>query len=273
MVEEKKESPTLSTEGQTTTEGDELSPEDLAKEKEVLLGELDKLGIKSPERLHGMATASHEAGNLGNLLGTANARIVDLEQKLTTALATGPSATSEQEFFAGSSENSVDLGGLMDNRIKTVMPGVIRSVVGELNQEASQAQNAQFEEYAKIQGDENYPIVGAIFEKHISNPNVQMLLRSGRATVKDEYVRTLLAHYKNIALRARDVIKGVKDKTQVGTKAPHMETGQTQVTPTPTGDEEKQEEGKKIMDNWEGTDADLDKLFKHMLPDTDPFLS
>jgi len=272
MAEETKESPTLakSEEGQTEAKG-ELSPEDLAKERETLLGELDKLGIDSPERLQGMATASHQAGNLGNLLGDANARIADLEQQLVAGRAAGPAA-AEPEYFAGG-DNSVDLGGLMDSRIKAVMPGVIRTTVGELNREVSQAQQVQFEEYAKITGDENYPIVGEIFEKHINNPNVQMLLRSGRTTMKEEYTKTMLAYYRNIALRSRDALKGIQGKARTGAEAPHMEAGQTQVTPTPTTDEERQEEGKKIMDNWEGTDKDLDNLFKHMLPDNDPFLS
>jgi hypothetical protein len=89
--------------------------------------------------------------------------------------------------------------------------------------------------------------------------------------MKDVYSNVQLTWYRKIAERSKNVIEGMGEATIAGTAAPHMEAGQTQVTPQPQQATEYQDGINKITDNWKGSDDDLDALMKHMLPDQDPF--
>lgn len=262
------ESPTL-TEGKEIEGAETPSPEDQVEERKALMAELDKLEITSPERLQGMAQASYQAGNTANLLGEANAENARLQAQITQLQQPQTQQTHQPEQYVEG--QTVDINAAMTQAIEKVLPAQLDAAAARMNRQAVIANQAQFEEYAKIQGDPDYKVIGPAFEQHVQNPAVQMQLRTGQTTMDKVYSNVQLTWYRKIAERSKNALQGMGTVTQAGTGAPHMEAGHTQVTPQPQQATEYEDKIKKITDNWTGTDKDVEAVLDAMLPDTDPF--
>jgi len=224
----------------------EPKPEDMAKD---LLAKLESLGIDTPERIDGIATASRESGNIARQMGEIRRQNAELQEALKNQIQTQSTDTEYGE--------SVDLGALIDQRLE--------NFVGKLNKKQTEAQQRYYGELAAIESDDDYGLVKDIFEKHITSPKVQGLIAAGQTTAGSEYQKLVNTVMRESLKQSKDIIIGLTSK---GVTPPHVESGNTQSIALPTEEDEMTTKVKRMTDrtNWQGTDQDILKLVKTLLP-------
>jgi hypothetical protein len=223
-------------------------------DKESLLSELTKMGVRKPEEIVGMHQASREAGKLANMLGEVRNENAELKRMIQQM---------QQSTSAGyqSETPGVDLGQLIESKTETA----VQRAVQRISQQQIEAQRTIRAEQAKIQNNKWFPAVKDVFEKYISNPNVQDRLMSGESTLTDEY-RNVVDAYVDKMMQAQQNALSATQKP----KPPHVEQGDSQsVQKVPESDETKKKlrriSEERSKGNLESNKA-LDMLVKELFP-------
>lgn len=225
----------------------------------ALLDELGKIGVKKPEDLANIHTASQQVGKAWNEVGTLrqqNEQLLRAVQELQTKV----SQPSAREPDYGSNANEgVDLGKLIDTTIK--------KNIRDMQQQQFEAQRHVQREYAKITNDPDFQLVEEVWKRHASTFDTQDRLQSGQSTLSEEYNNVVKTYYREIAKRSRSAIEGLSKNSQ---KQPHMETGDTQSKPIPTGDMEHNKKVRQINDDRSKGNLDSDKALEKLVKEFFP---
>lgn len=258
------ESPTVD---EPTTEA---KAEDNRTEAQELLETLNKLNIDSPERLEGVYQASQQSGHNANLYGQAQREVQELRERLSQIEQQSTQQRPPRDEYGYDYEP--ERPAQQSVSLKDI-EGVVQKQIGNYVNMQRQASQQQIAEYSQIQGDDDYNAVKNLFEKHVSNPNVQLALQSGQTNLRGEYNRCKVSLYKNLALQTKQTLEGLMKNPNVASQqAPHMEQGATTpnpgMEPTPTAQDKLQE----VVKNTAGTDDDVDAMLQAMIPDDDLFL-
>lgn len=252
---------------------DEPSTEQPAEDQQVkaqeLLETLNKLNIDSPERIEGVYQASQQAGHNANLYGDAQREVETLKQRLASLEQAPRQRQQPQDEYGYDYEQQAQPQYATPQDVERIM----QKQIGNYVNMTRQAQQQQYQEWARIQQDPDYGSVKDLFEKHISNPNVQMALNNGQTSLQNELGRCKVSMYKNLALQTKSTLEGLmKNPSVAQSQAPHMEQGATTPTPgvepTPTSRDKLQE----VAQQSSGTDDDIDSMLQAMIPDNDLFL-
>lgn len=259
---EGKEKPTLADdEGKATAS----SPEEEAKE---LLATLGKLGVKKPEQITNMATASQQVGEAWNRLGEARDQIRELEAKIE-ALSQQPTPGYDPDYGS----ESLDIAALIETKTGQAAEKAVRKVVTEL----TQANQARASEMARIQQDADYEAVSDIWTQYLSNPQTQANLQSGQTTLTAEYNKVVREFMRRMLNQSQKVIEGITGASAPGKQEPlHLESGATssEGALSANDDDAQRETLKKIIDKRAagsmGSDDALDAIINTVLPPDDP---
>jgi len=230
------------------------TPESAAKD---IINKLQDLGIDSPEKIDGMATASKEAGNLANQLGEARQMISDLQTQVGNINKPAPQ-TEYNEY-----EQGVDLGSAIRKELNTFW--------NDQQNKQTQAQQAYLKTMNDIRTDADYKLVENIWNEHVANPQTQMAVQSGQVNIKDEYGKLVRTFYRESLKQSKTALEGLVKPTA----APHMESGETHSTPLPSVDEDRKQRISNLIDpakGFEGTDENIKALVKSYFPEDDPIL-
>jgi hypothetical protein len=244
----------------------ELSPQDEAK---ALLAELEKVGIKKPEQIVGMAQASYQAGKSAELLGASRKEADQLRSRVAE-LETAMSKRQTEPVY-GSDGQTIDLASLIEQKSGNAAEKAVRKVV----QEMAENQQKQWHELNSIRADEDYELVKDVWEKYMITPEAQGKLASGETTLSGLYNNTKVTLLKEMLKKSHGVIKGLTNVVEPGKKpVVHVESGEGRGSPLPTGNEEKEEKINKTVEARKtgrvSSDAALESIIKTILPADDP---
>jgi hypothetical protein len=246
--------------------------EDPMKNAQALIDTLNKLGIDSEDpqsaatKLQNMHFASSQMGRYANELGTERQKRQELEARLAALEAARTQRSSQDEFGEIYGQQPV-APSIRPEDVRNVM----REEIGNYVAMQNQATQAQLQEYAKIRSDSEFQAVEDLFNKHISNPQVQIAMQSRQTSLGDEYNRVKTTFYKNLALQTRNTLQQLMQQRQQGAAPPHMEQASSQMQGMPVrGD--IHDELREMATKSRGTDDDLDAMLNKLLPDDDQFL-
>lgn len=229
MAKEEKveETPTLKEEVPKETPKEEPAVDETG----ALLAELEKAGVSNAEQLQGKLTASSQAGNLANQLGTARSEIAELK----TMMEANQVKVRDESF--GSEE--ADLNSIMEKSVEKVLDKRDKRQ-REYNAEVQQATNTM---WGKIYNHPKYDVIKSTWEKKFENPNFSMQIQQGLLNPLEEFHNTLNEYWEGIAKRSVNTIKTLQGKGDV--TIPHVEEeGQTSAPAT----EEEKSDNRKTLD-------------------------
>lgn len=209
MAEQVQESPVLAKPAAEAKKVDKS--EDEIKE---LLSTLEKVGVKSPQHLEGIAQNAKEFGYVTNLLGEERKRAADLERRLQEVEARAK--TPPTDYSTYETGQTVDL--------EKFIKKAIRDERETERREIAEVQKRQLQAWNAIQSDEDYGNVKPIWEGKLKDPNFVYRINSGIVDPVREYQETVRDFYKGLAMKAKDVIEQVKGGTKIN--PPHVETGE-----------------------------------------------
>lgn len=230
MEEEKKkveETPKEKAEEKAKTEAEAKAK---AEETIALLAELDKAGVSKVEELTGKLTASREAGNLANQLGTARSEIAELK----TLIESNQRNVAEHPL----QEEETDLNKLMEKSVDTALDRREKKQ-REANAQIQQAANVM---WGKIYNHPKYNVIKDLWEKKFENPSFSMQIQSGILNPLEEFHNTLNEYWEGIAQRSVNTIKTLQGKGDV--VIPHVEEEGQIIAPATK--EEKSESRQKL---------------------------
>jgi hypothetical protein len=225
----------------------------------ALLDELGKIGVKKPEDLVNIHSASQQVGKAWNEVGTLrqqNEQLLRAVQELQTKMS--QPAPREPEYGTNANEG-VDLGKLIDTTIK--------KNIRDMQQQQFDAQRHVQREYAKITNDPDFQLVEEVWKRHASTFDTQDRLQSGQSTLSEEYNNVVKTYYREIAKRSRSAIEGL---SKSGQKQPHMETGETQSRPIPSGDQEHNKKVRQISEDRSKGNLDSNKALENLVKEFFP---
>ena len=228
----------------------------------ALLDELGKLGVKKPEDLTNIHNASQQVGKAWNEVGTLrqqNEQLLRAMQELKSQVAQPRS--HEPDY--GTSTEGIDIRKVIREETGTV----IDSKLQDLNRRQFEAQRAVQREYQAIVNDEDFGMVQPIWEKHVANYATQERLQAGETTLKAEYDRTVKTYLKELAIRGRTALEGVAKST---VKQPHMEGGDTQSKPLPSGNQEHNKKLRQINEDRSKGTLDSDRALQNLVKEFFP---
>ena len=215
----------------------EEKPKEKAEEKPTteqdvdgLLAELEKAGVSNVEQLENKLTASSQAGNLANQLGTARGEIAELKELIQAG-----QVREEQPY----QQEETDLRTLMKSEVRAGLKEQ-RDEDNKLNLEAQQA---SLNMYNAIQNDPDFHLIKDVWEKKTADPNFQVKVQQGLTNPYVEYNALIRDYYKGIARRSVETIKTLQGKGDV--TIPHVE-GEGQVTAPRTEAEKTAQEEKMV---------------------------
>lgn len=247
----------------------EPNREDQAKE---VLDALSALDVTTPEQVQNLATASSQAGNLGNMLGQSreevrrlNEQVQQLQQQSATQR---QQQQSQQPDYYGESDITQS-AAMTHAQIESAAANAVRTVLQNEFIKPQQEANARYySDLNTIQSDQDYGMVKETWDKVMASPAVQQRISSGQSNMTNEYNNVVRSFYRNIAKQSRDVIQKYSIASETN-PAPHIESSSTNVAPMPTTSEEVQEKIKKLTEpqNWRATDDQLDSLVDMALGD------
>jgi hypothetical protein len=222
-------------------------------DKEALVSELTKLGVKNPDDLVNMQRASREAGNLANILGQVRNENQELKRMIQSL------QQSSQAGYQSSDQPAVDLRQVVRSEVEGVVKG--------LTQQQIQAQEALENELADIETDKDFMAVSDVWQKYLNNRNTQSRLRRGETSLTREYYR-LVGTYKDKMIEAHT--NALKLSSTKQKAAPHVERGDTHSPQVPATDDERKQKLKRISEdrskgNLESNRA-LEQMVEQMFP-------
>lgn len=239
-----------------TTPENEAPAEKPADTTESLLADLKSLGVNNPQDLQNMATASSQAGKMGNEIGRLRQQI-EQQNQMIASLQNQP-APQQDPYDDGT---QIDLGRVVEDRVQKVLTNYLDG--------QRKAEEAAYMEMEAVRSNPRYPAMAEMFEKHLQNPQTAMKLRSGQTTLKDEFNTLAFTYYDTLLGRVTETLSG----TQKTATPPHVEQGDTHAPVTPTIDDERTETIKKTVKARQSgqisSDDALKNLVKTFLPADD----
>lgn len=252
----------------TMDEGKE-APTTPAPEKDDVQGLIETLGkleINDPKQLENIHMASQQTGKAWNEVGDLRAKVTEMQGTINALQQRKPVDDPYDDSYSSQTLDGVDLRRVVRDE---VMDG-LKGFATKLQKEQAEAQQRYFKEVSAIKSDRDYGLVKDIYEKHLRNPEVSYRMQLGQTSQKEEYNNVVRGFYRNLALKSRDVLKGVIP----GQTAPHMEQGGQTNAMIPDTNTEKEERIKNIKKAQEtgdiSSDQALDALIGNVLSDDDP---
>jgi hypothetical protein len=95
----------------------------------------------------------------------------------------------------------------------------------------------------------------------------------GKTSHTNELHKLVGAKFKELAQNLKGAAGLLKANVPAGTQPPHMEAGAMPPEAAPRGEQAKKEALAKLQKEGQGTDDDIDKVIRTLLPDDDPFLT
>ena len=239
---------------------EEPQPEPQVDETAALLEELKRVGVERPEQVANIHRASQESGRLAQMLGEERKRNEEMQRQLQE-IQSRANRPVQEEYGS----NEIDLESVIEK--KTVQ--ALESFWQRKTREQQEANARQYAEFQEIQNHPRFNFVKERWERHLKDPNVVNRLQTGQVRPKDEFAEVLYNTYDEVLLKT----KGMLEKTYSPSSPPHMESGEQRAVPKTPADEEKQEKLKTMTkpDRWQGTDDDIAKMMKTVMPPDDPF--
>jgi hypothetical protein len=237
------------------------NPHDEGKE---LLAQLEKLGVKKPEQIQGMAVASEQAGKMANMLGDLRRQNEELKRILQEN-ASRPRQQQQEDPYNPQPVNIED---------------VVERAVGKFYQQQilepqQQAQAALARDFQEIQEDDHFSILGSQFEEYVKIPKNQYAIQTGQTSLAREYRRFKDRYFTQLLGKVTENYKSLLDSgaRPPGVGAPpHMETSGSGNYVPPDSKPDTREAMRNIASKSRGSDDDIDKLLSALLPDGDPIL-
>lgn len=241
----------------------------------ALLETLERVGMETPEKIQSVHYASQQAGRYANDLGDSRSEVEALRTEVN-ALKTAPPVQPQQyqQPYEGYDYNTPQPQApqLTAQQVESIVAKQVTDGISKYTQSQLAATQAVQSEYAGIQSDPDYSLVQTVFDKHVSNPRVQLAIQSGQTSLTGEFNRSKVAFYKGMAMQSRDTMQGLLSQQRpAGVTPPHLEAGTTQVPGMPQP-ETHMGQLKEIHSKTTGTDDDLDAMLRTVLPDEDLFL-
>jgi hypothetical protein len=266
-----KESPVLETPAATETPA-----VDHRAQAEALLETLGKLSIETPEKLQNVAYASQQAGRYANDLGTSRNEVEALKAEMAAIRAAQSQPQQHyqqqpQQYEGYDYTPQPTAPSITPQQIESIVGQQVNQAIGRYTQGQLSANQAVLNEYAGIQSDPEYGMVQSVWDRHVSNPRVQLAIQSGQTSLTQEFNRTKVAFYKGIAMNARETMTGLLAQSPRGATPPHIEQSTTQ-TYGMSQPETHIDRLQEVHSKSTGTDDDLDAMLKAVLPDDDLFL-
>ena len=227
--------------------------EDVQSELNEVLAELKKIGVETPEQVQNLHTAASQTGKAFNDVGYYKQRVKELEEAMRK-----PHRNDEYDYDG---QTPIDLRG----EVKSVL----KEFWTEQNEAQRKANEAAMQEYASVRGDQDYQLIGDVFEQHMRKPETQYALNSGQTSASQEYNKMVRSYYRKIAQKSRDAIEKIQGLNMQKSAPPHVEKG-TAMQPKLPEDDEKAEKIKQVKKQWTGTDDDIDRMLDALIPVGDP---
>lgn len=241
-----------------------------------LLAILDKLNVKSPGQIEGMHTASRQSGHMAQLLGEERQARQRLEQEVAELRSQQPRRQPayhhpEDDLYGQGSH--VDLQALIETTQDRTTRRVFREEFENLVLKPQQQVREQFQRDIKfIRTHRLYPMVENEWKDHQNDFDVQERLQTGQTTLAQEFMDFAIDRVTNAAMQMKNVYeRDVIGKTKPDTKPPHIEST-TGESPLPTEESGYAQSLADVTSRWSGTDRDLERLMKTVLPDDDKIL-
>jgi hypothetical protein len=165
--------------------------------------------------------------------------------------------------YADTPNEGVDLRKVVGE----VVGNVIDVKLNDMNRRQIEAQRVVQREYQKIVTDDDFEMVKPVWEQHVANLNTQERLQMGETTLKDEYQKVVNTYLKEFAKRQGAAIKVFDDMKK---KAPHMESGETQSRPLPSGNMEHQKRVRQIAEDRSKGSLDSNKALENLVKEFFP---
>ena len=220
------------------------------KDIDGLIAELEKAQVTKVEDLQGKLKASKEAGQLANILGQVRSENQELKELIKSL------KTKKDDDVDYGQGQPVDIEELVSRSVEKVLT----------KKEKAQLENQQrfLETWNTIQSDENYHLVGEVWESKLKDPNFNYQLQSGQVDPVKAYNKIVVDYYKGMAKRSADLIKNLKTGTF---RAPHMETEgavEKSKPPLPESKEKIQKLQEKVNKGYIPNDDELISLMGTM---------
>lgn len=245
-------------------------------ETEAIMGMLERLQVKTPKDLEGMATASKSAGQLANMVGQLRQEIAQRDEAHRQMLEQLQAAQRQQAQDPYAAYDQPASGNI---DIAKVLEGVVERVYvkkrGEEMQNMAQTRAAFVAQMREVQGDPHYEVLKDSFEAVCQDPEIQFALQTGQT----DLARVFQQHKTNWAFGMLEKVgTALKKATGKGAKAtgvspPHLETGSGPsgyVQPGQAPD--KRQQIAQVREKNRGNDADIDDMLNILLPPDDPLL-
>lgn len=203
-----------------------------------LLSTLEKVGVKNPQHLEGLAQNAKEYGYVTNLLGQERQRVTDLESKIRDLESKNYQKPAQSFDYSQTESQPVDL--------EKFIKKAIRDEREDERRQLAEMQKRQLQAWNSIQSDPDYGNVRDIWEDRLKDPNFVYRINSGIVDPVREYGETVRQFYKGLAIKAKETIETLNTGK---IKPPHLETG---------------ERGSNIVSEGEGEKHPLIKRFEEL---------
>ena len=229
---------------------------------DALMGELKALGKTTPESIKGMHEASQQSGNYANLVGDLRAEIDNLKASK------GQPQPSQDDY---NDPSSVDLGHLIDSRLKVGLKAGLEEFWSEKQENQSKAYQNMMADLSSVRSDKYYSRIKDVYDEHLKAPDIQVAINNGQTSYSREYLRVKDKYVDKLLEQSGRTIEQLTSKG-VKPSPPHLESGSPSV-PAPPETGERKDKIKKIVDTSTGSDGDLDKMLDVLLPKGDPIFN
>jgi hypothetical protein len=173
-------------------------------------------------------------------------------------LSQSPKPQADLDPFGEQPINDLE-GSVRKAVVKTYREDILRPQVEQTNR--------VYGELSDIQSDEDFALVGTIWDTHWQSPQTQHRVMTGQTSPKLEYDKVVKTFYRESLKKTHGALKNVMDKKAT---PPHVEVGDQSHVHMPTATEEQKKAVEKITKSSQGGDQDIENLVKALLPADDP---
>ena len=184
------------------------------KDVDAFMAELEKAGVSTPSQLQGKLINAQGFDKVQSERDMLARELSGLRDEVTKLKTRAPDTSAY--------DNDYDNPGSTIN-IEDVVVKAMRKERAAEREEQVRQQQAIMQDWARIQGDEDYHLVQEVWESKLKDPNFVFKINSGQLNPVEAYTSTVRGYYKNMLLKAKDTITGLKGGKPVQT--PHLEEG------------------------------------------------
>jgi hypothetical protein len=240
---------------------------------DAMVATLDKIGVRSPQHLEGLHHTAQAHGPTANELGQARQQIENLAAEVER-LKRAPSRQADPYSDPYAEGQSIDIQSVVKAAVREEIRPQLRDfyqseVIGPQQQQSE----AYWRDVETAEGSEYFAMVEPEYRAHMANPATQRALAQGKTSHTNELHKLVGAKFKELAQNLKGAAGLLKANVPAGTQPPHMEAGAMPPEAAPRGEQAKKEALAKLQKEGQGTDDDIDKVIRTLLPDDDPFLT